>query len=301
MNSSSLAACRLLPALAALLLAACGGSGDGSKQGEMKLSVGDAPVDGAQKVVLVVTGVELTPDTGSVVTINFTAPKAIDLLKDSGTAAAVLFDQKLATGRYTQVRLVVTADGNASNSYIVTSDGNTHGLLVPSGAETGFKLVQGFSVNSSGIADYAIDFDLRKSVTCPPGQAPACLLKPTTRLVDNAAVGDIQGSVAGARVVTGCVPAVYLYSGTVTTPADMDSTAGATDPNQPLSSRAVYAAITPPYAYQFSFLEPGSYTLALTCKADQDNPDQPDTAVTFAPVITAITVTAGQATTADIP
>src|SRR2546430_11565534 len=29
------------------------------------------------------------------------------------------------------------------------------------------------------------DFDLRKAITCPPGQVPACTLKPAMRLVDN--------------------------------------------------------------------------------------------------------------------
>lgn len=301
MNRNARSAFRLLPILLSLTLGACGGSGDGSKQGEMKLSVGDAPVDGAQKVVLLFTGVELLPASGAAVTVNFSTPKAIDLLNDSGTASAVLFDQKLPTGRYTQVRLIVTADGSDTNSYIVTSDGNTHGLQVPSGAETGFKLVQGFTVNSSGVADYAIDFDLRKSVTCPPGQAPACLLRPTARFLDNTTVGNIQGSVGNAHVTTGCVPAVYLYAGSVTTPADMDSTAPSGDPNQPLASRAVYATTTPPYYYQFTFLPPGSYTIAFTCQGNQDDPGQPDAAVVFAPVVTGVDVTAGMTTTTDIP
>ena len=44
----------------------------------------------------------------------------------------------------------------------------------------------------SGVADYTIDFDLRKAITCPPGQSPACILKPALRLVNNGAVGNIQ-------------------------------------------------------------------------------------------------------------
>jgi hypothetical protein len=43
------------------------------------------------------------------------------------------------------------------------------------------------------------------------------------------------------------------------------------------------------------------YTLAFTCQAAQDNPDQADAAVTFSPVESAITVTAGQTTTVDLP
>jgi hypothetical protein len=65
---------------------------------------------------------------------------------------------------YGQIRLLVNADGDPSNSYIILADGSMHGLLVPSGAQTGLKLVSGFSVPSSGVVDYTIDFDLRQAI-----------------------------------------------------------------------------------------------------------------------------------------
>jgi hypothetical protein len=278
-------------------LAACGGGGSGS----MSLSVGDAPVDSAEKVVVVFTGVELIPDSGDPTTITFAAPKTIDLLNDSGTASAQLFNQPIPAGSYGQIRLMVMADGNPSNSYIILSDGTMHGLQVPSGSQTGLKLVSGFTVPSSGVVDYTIDFDLRQAVTCPPGQAPACILKPVERLVDNTTVGNIQGQVSNTLVPTGCTPGVYLYAGTVTSPEDMNSTAAAGDANQPLASKAPIATSQPPFYYQFTFLAPGNYTVALTCQAAQDNPDQADPAVMFSPVKTGIVVTAGQTATVDIP
>jgi len=267
----------------------------------MSLSVGDAPVDGAEKVVVEFTGVELVPDNGNAVTITFATPKTIDLLNDSGTASAQLFSQPIPAGSYGQIRLMVMADGNPSNSYIILSDGTMHGLQVPSGAETGLKLVSGFTVPSSGVVDYTVDFDLRRAITCPPGQTPACILKPTERLVDNTTVGNIQGQVSNTLVPTGCTPGVYLYSGTVTAPEDMNSAASAGDPNQPLASKVPIASSQPPYYYQFTFLAPGNYTLAFTCEAAQDNPDRGDAAVKFNPVKPGIVVTAGQTTTVDIP
>jgi hypothetical protein len=285
-------------------LAACGGSSGGST-GQMTLAVGDAPVDGAQAVVVKFTGVELVPNSGNPVDVTFTAPKIIDLLNQSGTASAVLFSQPIPAGDYGQIRLMVAADGNPSNSYITLSDGTMHGLQVPSGSETGLKLVSGFTVPSSGVVDYSIDFDLRKAVTCPPGQSPACILKPAERLVDNTTVGNIQGQVSATLVAAtaGCTPGVYLYSGTVTAPEDMNSTAATTDTNQPLASKVPVATSQPPYYYQFTFLQPGSYTVAFTCEAALDNPDLADTAVKFTltPVKTGITVVAKQTTTVDIP
>jgi Domain of unknown function (DUF4382) len=284
----------------ALALAACS-SGGGGAMGQMQLAVADAPVDGAQSVVVKFTGIELTGDSGSPVDISFASPKSIDLLNQSGTASAVLFNQPIPAGSYGQIRLMVMADGDPSNSYVMLSDGTMHGLQVPSGSETGLKLVSGFTVPPSGVVDYTIDFDLRQAITCPPGQSPACILKPVERLVDNTTVGNIQGVVSNTLVPSACTPGVYLYNGTVTTPEDMNSTAPPSDTNQPLASKVPVADSQPPYYYQFTFLPPGTYTVAFTCQAAQDNPDQADSSVKFNPVKTGITVTANQTTTVDIP
>jgi hypothetical protein len=288
----------LITAAALLGLVGCGGGSGGSAA--MKLSVADAPIDGATAVVVKFTGVELTADSGNPVTINFAQPKTIDLVNDSGKATAVLFDQPIQSGHYGQIRLMVVADGDPNNSYIALSDGTTHGLSVPSGSETGLKLVSGFTVPSSGVVDYTIDFDLRKAITCPGGQSPACTLKPAERLVDNTSVGNIQGTVSNTLIPTGCTPGVYLYNGTVTAPEDMNSTAATTDTNQPVASVAPVATSQPPYYYQFTFLAPGTYTVAFTCQAAQDNPDQADAVVTFNPVQTTISVTANMTTTVDV-
>ena len=288
-----------LLAASALSLSACSGSGPDT--GEVKLAVADAPVDGAQAVVVKFTGIELTANSGNPVQITFPQPKSIDLMTQSGTASAILFDEPIAAGSYGQIRLMVVADGDPANSYITLSDGTMHGLQVPSGFETGLKLVSGFTVPSGGVVDYTIDFDLRKAITCPTGQAPACTLRPTEKLVDNTTVGNIQGTVDSTLIPTGCTPGVYLYSGTVSAPEDMNSTAAASDSNQPQASKVPVATTQPPYYYQFTFLPPGMYTVAFTCQADQDNPDQADTAVSFNPIKSGLTVTAKQTLTVDIP
>jgi hypothetical protein len=296
-----------LLAATALGVVGCGGGGSGgmtapmsqAQMSQMRLSVADAPpADDATHVVVVFTGVELTGNSGNTVTITFPAPMSIDLMTQSGTASAVLFDQPIAPGSYGQIRLMVIADGSANNSYIDFADGSRMGLRVPSGSETGFKLVSGFTVPSSGVVDYTIDFDLRKAITCPPGQAPACILKPVERLVDDTSVGNIQGQITSALPI-GCTPGVYLYGGVVTKPEDMNSTAPSTDTNQPLASKVPVATSAPPYYYQFTFLPPGTYTVAFTCEAAKDNPDQADPSVMLTPVATTA-VTAGQTATVDI-
>lgn len=299
----------VLLAAAALGVTACGGGGGSSTpngtaaaMSQMQLSVADAPIDGASHVVVVFTGVELLPNSGNPITITFAQPKRIDLLTQSGTASAVLFDQPIPAGTYGQVRLLVNADGSGNNSYIQLSDGTMHGLIVPSGAQTGLKLVSGFTVPASGVVDYTIDFDLRKSITCPGGQS-SCFLQPALRLVDNTTVGNIQGNVSAA-LFTGtstapCIaPAVYLYSGATATPQGYYY--NGSGPYPPVSSKVpTLDTATNSYYYQFTFLPPGSYTVAYTCDADLDT--SPSTSpMTFAPVIDNVSVVATQTTTVDI-
>lgn len=292
----------VLASTVAIVVSACGGGSSGGTT-QMKLAVADAPVDGATAVIVKFTGVELTGNGGNPVTINFAQPKTIDLLNDSGKASAVLFDQPIPSGSYGQVRLVVIADGNPSNSYIDISDGSRHGLRVPSGEQSGLKLVSGFNAPDSGVVDYTIDFDLRKAITCPAGQAPACILKPALRLVDNKTVGNIQGTVNASLVPTDCTPAVYLYAGTVTAPEDNNGAATSSNTNQPLASKVpqVTAQAGGGYYYQFTFLPPGSYTAAFTCKASLDNPDQADPTVTFSPIKSGISVTSQNTATVNFP
>jgi hypothetical protein len=81
----------------------------------------------------------------------------------------------------------------------------------------------------------------------------------------------------------------------------MNSTAASTDTNQPLASKIPVLAQSGGYYYQFTFLPPATYTVAFTCQAALDNPDQADPAVTFSPIKTGVTVTANQTVTVDFP
>lgn len=57
---------------------------------------------------------------------------------------------------------------NVMGSYMEMRDGTQVELNIPNGAETGFKLVSGFTVPVGGGVDFTLDSDLRKSITRPP-------------------------------------------------------------------------------------------------------------------------------------
>ncbi|MFW5452846.1 DUF4382 domain-containing protein [Thioalkalivibrio sulfidiphilus] len=184
-----------LLAASALLLTACLGGGEGTSggTGQLTLSVTDAPVASAEKVVVSFTGVAVKPESGAAIEFLFEEPREIDLLALTGSLHEVLLDgETVPAGRYEWIRLYVISDNN-DYSYILRN-GIADPLRVPSGDQTGLKLVSGFTVPEDGHAAYTIDFDLMKAVVCPRGQGGTCLLRPALRLVET----DLSGAIAGS-------------------------------------------------------------------------------------------------------
>ena len=207
-------------------------------------------------------------------------------------------------------------------------------MRIPSGAETGLKMIRGFTVAAGAITDFTVDFDLRKSVVQPPGQrtgqltcdGQAYLLKPVLRIVDNLQVGAITGPVGADLVATACTAhpdqagRVYMfgpYAEMDTVPAgvpdDVDGDPStedvAIDGPDPLDSAIVDPAT---HTYTFGFVQAGmKYVLAYTCDNDDstvdadavDTPTGADEVVTFTPAtgVTTSLIQTNATTTADFP
>jgi len=293
------------------LLAACGGSGDSAGTGNLTLGITDGPVESAQEVVVAFTGVEVKPADGPALEPflfeegscdswdETTGTCSINLLDVTGTDRRIIISEELAAGDYEWIRLLVDADRNEVDSYLLTDAGEQCSLFVPSGAQTGLKLVSGFTVPVNGVTDYTLDFDLRKSITNPPGlTAPDVvdctddyLLKPAIRIVDNTQVGAIAGTVDAAQGsvleqncsaddATGLYEnlAVYVFEepdGAVE-PDDIDIT-DETDVDPVTTATVGWNETDQVYDYEVGFLlAPASYRVALTCTADLDDPEADD-------------------------
>lgn len=270
-------------AISAALLQGCGSDSAGTAN--LTLGLTDAPVDGADKVVVEFSGVALKTG-GEVIDIQFDEPKSIDLLSLQGSASEpLLTDESLPAGEYQWVRLDVNTS-NDMDTYIQMGDG-TYELEIPSGAQTGLKLVSGFTLPANGAADFTIDFDVRKSVV---ENANGYLLKPALRLVDNAQVGHIAGTVAGELLGEACAsPAVYAYEGLDVTPVEEGDENG--------SVVASSLIDTTDNSYEIGFLVAGDYTVALTCDAATDTAEAVED-ITFEQSQN-VTVTANETATSD--
>ena len=329
MTTSTTATKALVVAAAAALLSACGGGGgggDSAKAGTLRLGITDAPVDHAFEVNLQFTGVELKPVGGAPFSFDFSPAKNFDLLKLTGTARAMLLDGvEIPAGDYEWVRLKVNADPNvAGDSYVVLEQGGGQcEVRIPSGDQTGLKLVRGFTVAVGAITDFTIDFDLRKSLVAPPGQKTivetcgnqAYLLKPVLRMVNNLQVGAISGTVAANLILAEC-PAdnsdpypgnVYLFGPVAATEPDDSIKVDDYDlvANDANGGDAITSAMVDPNTgnYTLGFLAPGKYKVAYTCDLDDTEIDantDPGETVVFTPVAgKAVTVAAGQMADVD--
>jgi hypothetical protein len=338
MSTRSHVVARYIPVvLAAAILAACGGGSGGSQStmGALTLGITDAPVDAADEVVVQFTGVELKPKGGQAFSIDFAAPKTIDLLALQGTNRATLLDgEQVQAGEYEWMRLKVNADPNVAGDSWITIAGAQCELRIPSGDQTGLKMIRGFTIGVGTITDFTVDFDLRRSIVQPPGQhtsVPTCdgqafLLKPVLRVVDNLQVGTITGTVDPTLIAQAC-PAgelgnVYLFGPYTATdpvplPDDVDDNANPEnpaynpddDPN-PITTAMVALDGSSNAAYTIGFVPAGNYVAAYTCSADApevdadlaDTPAGADEVVTFTPETgVPVTVTAGQTTTVPFP
>jgi len=262
--------------IGACLLVGCGGWGGGSAEapmGRISLGITDAPVDGATAVVVKFTAVELKPEDGDAFTINLTPAQSVDLLVLAGGGSrALLENYSVPAGHYQSIRLLIEAQQNQPSSYIDFASGERFPLFVPSGSESGLKLIRGFTVAAGSNSNFTIDFDLRKSVIAPPGQAPNYLLKPVLRMVDNLQVGAIAGKVDAALVTTGCSPQVYIFTGAGVVPDDLDP-AAPPDVDPLVSVPVKLDTATGEYRFRAGFIEVGEYTASFTCDGAIDTPE----------------------------
>jgi len=298
-----------LAAVTALTIAGGGGGGgDGFSEtyGSLSLGISDGPIHGATKVCITFDEIELKPADGPSTLLVLDEPEKINLLKFQGAnAMPILTNEHLPAGNYNWMRLGIDAvrgsnggagdtggdacDGEAS--YIVMEDGNVFNLYVPSGANTGLKLQGGYTVPVNDAVSLTAEFDLGKSITAPPGQAPDVKLRPTIKLVNNNEVGTLTGQVANELAeAESCEPSVYVFDDGVTPNAIEDDV---DDPDDPVATAIVESQEQPDgsvqWHYSIGFLLALDYEAAFTCDGESFEPVEGKPAP----------ISAGQVTTVD--
>jgi hypothetical protein len=158
----------------------------------------------------------------------------VNLLEWNNGKTLMLGQAQVQVGKYTQIRLKIAGAE-------VQLNGQTYPLTVPSGAQSGLKLLAKFEIAAGSTYDLVVDFDAERSiVTTGPRDNPRSFkLKPTLRVIAMALTGSISGTVTNPANL----PVAYaLASADTVTSSPVNGTTG---------------------FFRLAFLPPGIYSVSI--------------------------------------
>lgn len=191
-------------------LTACGGGGGGgggasTGSGTLNLSMTDASTDQFQAIYVTIAEVQVlaaaTSDQQSNWQTILNPGKTYNLLELANGVFASLGASELAAGSYGQLRLILDDTPDAGQNlqgnphpfanYFIDNSDNAIELKVPSGLQTGIKIVGGFDIAAAQATEIILDFDAARSVV-KAGNSGKWLLKPTVKILET-----VNNSISG--------------------------------------------------------------------------------------------------------
>jgi hypothetical protein len=214
LNRKSLAAFAMMAVFSLFIGCSGGGSSGGAISGSggagtLSLSLTDATTLAYSAVYVTIDRVEVhlgedgdDPNGWETVAEPKTTYNLLELVNG---VLAQLGLSDLEAGLYTQIRLIIGTepDGEANildelhpfaNYIILAETDEIHELFVPSGIQTGIKLVEEFLINEGETTELILDFDASRSVV-KAGMSGLWLLKPTIKVLHAGEVSSIEGYV----------------------------------------------------------------------------------------------------------
>lgn len=187
--------------LAALVLFyGCDRIESGNGRASFYLTDGPLEAGNVSEVVISISKVEVFGPEGWTTVKEYKSPQAINLLDFQGGETFFLDEREMVSGLYDQIRLGLSSSLTSGSEnpahYIKFNDESIEEITIPSGAQTGYKVVGDFTIPDGGVTSIVIDFDVRKSVV-KAGNSGKFILKPTLRLIEDANVGAIGGTING--------------------------------------------------------------------------------------------------------
>jgi len=206
----------LILTLAAMIIVwGCGDGGSGSgtasvgtSKGALSLSLIDASSN-YNAVYVTIGEIQVHPGGGDWITL-LTPHVTVNLLDLRNGVRQELGIADLSPGHYTQLRLNIdkTPDSGLNKfdtihpfaNYVVDASGNIHDLKIPSGEQSGVKIVNEFDINENRTTEIVLDFDACRSVV-EAGSSGKWILKPVIRIAELLDAAILEGIVYNSVIV----------------------------------------------------------------------------------------------------
>ena len=254
--------------LTVILLISCGGGGSGSSggtggTGTLELGLTDAATNDYQAVYVTIAEVRVKKqgegeEEAGWQTVMMPG-QTYNLLELVNGVIATLGAGELEVGQYGQIRLILDEQPDDSENilnethpyanYLIDGEDNPIELKVPSGFQTGIKIVKGFSIVASQATELILDFDAARSIV-QAGKSGKRLLKPIIKVletVDNSVSGMVND---GVDPIGGALISAQIFN------------SGALDPKDEVIVESTTVS-TEEGAYKL-FLPPDTYNIVAT-------------------------------------
>jgi hypothetical protein len=234
-----------------------GGSSSGSGTGTLSLSLSDATTDEYNAVYVTVREVQVHMPLGNW-TVVASPNQTYNLLGLVNGVKEQLGIAVLQSGDYTQMRLIIgdtpdsginiLSESHPYANYIIDEFNVYHELKIPSGYQTGVKIVQGFSININQTTELILDFDASRSIV-KAGSSGKWLLKPTIKVLNTDDYAVVSGLITDSNVILleGVLVTAQIYN------------PSASDPKDRVTVRA--STLTDQNGNYAIFLKPGTYNI----------------------------------------
>ena len=234
-------------------LFACGGGGGGSSSGEVgtvSMSLTDAMSNRFNAVYVTIDDVQVHMNGNGKANNGWQSvsapnlPKTFNLYDLTNGIREEIGLADLAIGPYTQMRLIIGTDPDDSinqlseahphANYVIDTDDNYQELKIPSGINTGIKIVHGFTISPDHTTELILDFNAEKSVIVA-GNFGIWHLKPTIKCGSTEELSIIRGKVTtdGSTGIDKVLVSVQEFDGSAADEKDkvIIQTSTVTNPN----------------------------------------------------------------------
>jgi len=224
----------IILSLSILIFTACGGGGgggssDGGGTGTVSVGLTDSSTSKYLAIYVTIDKVQVNKkDSSSHGNSGWktvaTPMKTYNLLKLVNGVTEILGEDELEAGTYQQIRLIIGKTAESENNingephpdanYVVLNDGSYVHLKIPSGYQTGVKLVHNFKVEDGSFVELVLDFEACKSVVETGSEK--YILKPTIKVIETENKSDVYGEVTDditESSITGALVSAQISDG----------------------------------------------------------------------------------------